>query len=222
LAGGISDSELQEERTLAQLGKAIKSFAPDTDCAAAANDLYGNYCLARLLARSKRKEGTATQTSVARQLKQIESGAATLARRLREADKNVFDAWATASDDDSTGNPYEAAKQDWLQLKVLLQDTHKRAGVAAQTAEKVLKLWRQVGKKGRPKDRIADFMSVVVADTDEALSGKTAARSVDRVTGTPDGEVHDFLGEAFKVLGVKASADEANRRLQAHLKKRRA
>lgn len=218
---GISDAQLEEERTLYQLSEAIKKLGSDAEPSSGANQLYNDFCLAKIWARSKRKEGTSSQASVAKQLKQIASGAATLAKRLKDADKNVFDAWAGASEDaeDMMFDPRGPATQEWLRLKALLDEGEKRATRAVRTAEKTLKLWRQVGKKGRPADQVTDFITIMAANLYEEITAKLAPRSVSRITGAAEGEFHAFLTDVFKALGMTASPDEANRRLQIQLKR---
>ncbi len=217
---GISDARLEEERTLFELSEAIKKLDSRVNSASGAHQLYNDFRLANIWARSKRKEGTASQASVAKQLKQIASGSATLAKRLEAADKNVFDAWAGASDDadDMMFDPREPM-QDWLTLKAMLDEAEKRATRAGRTAEKALKVWRQVGKKGRPADQTADFITLMTANLYKEITGKIAPRSVSRIAGRAEGKFHVFLTDVFSAFELKASPDEANRRLQTELKR---
>jgi hypothetical protein len=105
-----------------------------------------------------------------------------------------------------------------LQLKSLLETMNERATLAARTAEAVLKLWPAKGKPGRPVDLVADIISIVAAEAYESRTGKLASRLINRDTGTPEGEFHDFLTEVFQALGITASSNASNARLQETLK----
>ena len=149
---GISDAKLQEERTIRQLAEAIETLAPDADSVLGANSMYDRFCLANLVATQKRKDGTSSPTKVAKQLRQIASGSATLARRLKAADKNVFDAWASGASEDADFMSREVVTKEWLHLKTLLDETERRATRAAKTAERVseaLPTSQQEGTAGR-------------------------------------------------------------------------
>ena len=98
---GKSDAEIQEERTLRQLHNAISKLAhrsANFDPTADAHYLYDTFLLARSLSRQKRKDGTASPAGVAKHLKQLASGSATLARRFGSANRNIFEAWVDASE----------------------------------------------------------------------------------------------------------------------------
>jgi hypothetical protein len=161
----------------------------------------------------KRKKGYASPASVAKQLKDIATRLATLERRLASADKNVFEALRDASEDK------EVAKEEWLHLKQLLAIMQERAKRAARTAEVVVKACSQPkGKKGRPVDLVADVITVVAAEIYDLRTGKRASRSINRDTGKAEGEFHIFLTEVFQALGVTASPNASNLRLQETLK----
>lgn len=215
---GISDVKLREDRTIRQLAAAIERLAPDPEPILGANMIYDCFCLANLVATQKRKDGSSSPTKVAKQLRQIASGSATLARRLKAADKDVFDAWAGASED-ADSMCREIATQEWLHLKTLLDEAERRATRAAKTAERVLRLWQRASKKGRPTDWVADFMTEETAALYTQTTGKNATRLVNRDTGAVEGEFHVFLTDVFDSLGMKSSPDAANMRLQERLKK---
>jgi len=76
-------------------------------------------------------------------------------------------------------------------------------------------------KRGRPLDQIADLITAVAATVYEVLTERSAVRSVDRDTGKPRGEFHHFLVAVFGVLGITASADASNMRMQTELRQMR-
>jgi hypothetical protein len=194
---GKSDNQLEEEKILRQLRWAVSSLVSrdrlDTpDPSDASQDIYSMFLTAKVSVLHKRKKGHASPASIAKQLKQIATGLATLERRLASSDKNVFGALRDASED------REVAKEEWLQLKQLLVIMQERAKRAARTAEIVVKACSQAkGKKGRPVDPIADVISVVAAEIYSLRTGKSASRSINRDTGEPQGEFHTFLTQVF-------------------------
>jgi hypothetical protein len=215
---GKSDDQLEEEKILRRLRWAVSSLdsrgrADTPDPSEASQDIYSTFLTARVSVLHKRKEGYASPASVAKQLKQIATGLATLERRLASADKNVFDTLRDASED------REVAKEEWLQLKQLLVTMQERAKRAARTAEVVVKASSQPkGKKGRPVDLVADVISAVAAEIYVLRTGKSASRSINRDTGEPQGEFHTFLTQVFQTLGINASPNASNLRLQETLK----
>jgi hypothetical protein len=122
MATGQSDSELEEERILRQLEQIVRSLTPRIgvgfDAADAARYLYDSSVSARAAAVEKRKTGSASLASVAKQLRDIASGSSTLLRRLKSADKNVFDAWANVAEEGS----YMTRTQEWLWLESEIND----------------------------------------------------------------------------------------------------
>jgi len=217
-ASGKSDVQLEEERLLRQLRWAISSLedrgGSDTpDPSEAAQEIYSAFLSARVAVIHKRKKGYASPVSVAKQLRQIETGLATIERRLATADKNVFEALRDTSED------REAAKDEWLQLRRLLLNMQDRAKRAAHRAEVVVKAFsRATGRKGRPVDLVAEAVTIETAIAYENRTGKRANRSINRDTGEPQGEFHTFLLDVFQILGVTASANASNLRLQETLK----
>jgi hypothetical protein len=215
---GKSDQQLEEEKILRQLRWAVSNLDSrgrlDTpDPSEASQDIYSTFLTARVSVLHKRKKGYASPTSIAKQLKQIETGVATLERRLASADKNVFEALKNAAED------REVAKEEWLQLKRLLIIMQDRAKRAACTAEIVVRACSQAkGKKGRPVDLVADVISIVAAEIYETRTGKRPSRSINRDTGEPEGEFHIFLTEVFQALGITNSPNASNLRLQETLK----
>ena len=216
---GKSNAEMEEEQTLRRLRSAISELSPrqaDFNADADALYLYDTFLWARALSRLKQKDGRASPAAVAKTLKQLASGSATLAKRFKAADRNVFEAWVDASED------REAAQDDWLQLKALLETAQERASSAARTAEAVLKAWMQVkGRKGRPADEVGDTMTIIAAATYEKWTAKLASRSISRDTGEVQGQFHAFLAKTFKALGIASSPNASNARLQERLRKKR-
>jgi hypothetical protein len=94
---GKSDSELEEARIIGQLCSAIEKLPASSNISPsiteqAALDLYSSFLVARCDTRREKKQGTSSQTSVAKQLRQIGAGSGRLAQRLKAADRNVFEA----------------------------------------------------------------------------------------------------------------------------------
>lgn len=220
---GMSDAELEEENILRLLGEAISRLSPvednDLDPSLPARSLYEDFRIAKLATRQKRKAGKASFTSIAKQMKDVASGSRTLLKRLKKADRNVFDAWVRAVEETShLASPTEK----WLALRLLLNETATRATRAAQIAESVAKACPDTkGAKGRPEDVLATAITVKAADVYEEWTGKNAARSISRDDGSPGGEFHDFLTRVFDVLSISASPDYSNDRLQKELAKLR-
>jgi hypothetical protein len=80
LAPGKSDTQLQEERILQQLRRAVSNLpgrSDEPDPEEAAKDLYSTFLLVSVFVAQKPKIGSASPRSVAKQLKQIATGAAT-------------------------------------------------------------------------------------------------------------------------------------------------
>jgi hypothetical protein len=219
---GRSDAELEQERILYRLDQLIRGLTPiaenDVDPSAAAHHLYENFLMAEGAAREKRKSGRASLTRVAKELKDVASGSKTLLKRLKQADRNVFDSWAGAVQEDANATPVEK----WLQLKALLQETVTRATRSSQTAEAVVKVCLKAkASSGRPEDLVAAATTLMAACIYEEWTGKIAVRSISRDDGSPGGEFHNFLTEVFRILGITASPDYSNDRLQKELAKLR-
>jgi hypothetical protein len=178
------------------------------DCA---SYLYDTFLLAKAAVREKKKDGLASPAGVARQLKYIQKGSITLLDRLKDADRNTFEAWADTSDLER-----HEATQEWLQLERLLQNAAERAEQAARAAE--IEFLSDGAKRGRRRDVVADVVTVIAAKAYETLTGKYAQRSADRDSGKPYGSFHDFLTQVFQALGISSSPDACNMRLQDELR----
>lgn len=220
---GLSDAELEEEKILKRLGQIISGLTPQSgsspDPEETARYLYEAFCIAKAAVGQKRKGGSASIASVAKQLKGIASGATTLAKRLKNAsDRKVFEAWAGAAGADELWVGHHLATQEWLQLKSLLEVTAARATRAAWTAEDVLKVWASAATKGRPPDLIADAMTAIAGGAYAEWTGEPALRSIGRGDGKPQGEFHQFLKDVFDALGIPSSPDASNMRLQTELR----
>src|SRR5262249_45995088 len=130
-----------------------------------------------------------------------------------------FEAWVHPAW--SKGLEREAAKQEWLQLRNLLEASAERATRAAQSAQSVEKnraAGGKNGRRGRPPDELADHIVVVAANIYERRTGITAYREISRYSGKPRGAFHDFLTRVFQALDLESSADACNMRLQAKLR----
>jgi hypothetical protein len=167
----------------------------------------------RVALRLQRKSGTASTLKVQRELKQIARRSSALFRLLKKADRNTFEAWVHPAW--SEGLEREAAKQEWLQLRNLLEASAERATRAAQAAQSVEK---NRSRRGRPPDELADHLVVFAANIYERRTGLTAYREISRYSGRPGGAFHDFLTRVFQALDLESSADACNMRLQAELR----
>ena len=168
--------------------------------------------------RGRRKRGGwASPASVAKQQKDIASGSTTLLKRLKNADKNVFEAWAWA---DEAGVDRHLATQQWLQLKSLLEESSARATRAALATEAVLKAWPKASaaRRGRPPDLFADTMTEIARRVYVEWTGEPTPRSISRDEGKPVGEFHQFLKDVFDALGIPSSPDASNMSLQTELR----
>jgi hypothetical protein len=70
------------------------------------------------------------------------------------------------------------------------------------------------GKRGRPDGFLADVIANTAKQVFETTTERKAVRSVSRDDGQPQGEFNNFLRDIFEILGVEASADAANRKMQ--------
>ena len=214
---GKTDAKMQEEKILGQLRRAVEcldkqSDAPDPE--EIAQYIYGTYLTAKVAVTHKHKKGYASSASVAKQLRQIESSLATLEGRLAKADKNVFGALRDAAEDQ------EVAQEEWLQLRRLLLIMQERATRAGRAAEAVVKAFPQAkAKSGRPEDIVVGSITEVAGAAYKSWTGKRPNRSINRDTGEPEGEFHDFLAYIFQALGITASPNASNLRLQGTLKR---
>src|SRR5262245_11937821 len=133
--------QMEEEETLRQLEQAIhdlplKERGKDSS-ATDARDLLTEYQDKRVALRLRRKSGTASTLGVQRELKGIARRSSALFKLLKKADRNTFEAWVHPAW--SKGLEREAAKQEWLQLRNLLEASAERATRAAQSAQSVEK-----------------------------------------------------------------------------------
>jgi hypothetical protein len=114
----------------------------------------------------------------------------------------------------------ETATQEWLQLKSLLDITVQRATQSARRVENTLKSAARPkrGKRGRPMEQLGDLITIEAANIFERRTGRSAVRNIDRASGKPFGDFHNFLVRAFEVLEIKSSPDARNMQLQATLR----
>jgi hypothetical protein len=218
----MSNAALEEEGILHRLEQIICSLTPrsgnNLDPQDLARYLYERF-LARLAARQKRKAGSASPSGIAKQLKEIARRSNALLTRLKRADKNVFDTWARSAEE--YDRVLETPTQEWLQLKNLLEQAAVRATRGAQIADDIIRLKgaATIGKRGRPEDEIARVITTIVGAFFQEWTGSLAQRSISRDDGKPSGAFHDFLTEVFQILGIAASPDYSNDRLQKDLAK---
>ena len=157
---------------------------------------------------------------VSGQLRSIASGADTLFKRMKKADRNVFDAWANAGIA-ANDIPYHESIRRWLSLRWLLEEARERAVQAAQSVQAAMKQSSRASMpetRGRPAEIVASAVAAEAAVVYERLTGRQAVRSVNRDTGGPEGFFHDFLESVFKIFGIDSSPDYANAKLQADLR----
>jgi hypothetical protein len=166
----------------------------------------------------QKKLGAAGPITVARDLKKIASRSSTLLKLLKGADGNTVKAWAEVQYPEAV--PFEMARQEWLQLKDLLDKSVQRATQAARSVENTLKSAAPPisGKRGKPIDRVADLVTIEAANIYERRTGKHAVRSISRDSGKPVGDFHNFLVRVFEVLELKSSPDARDMQLQATLR----
>jgi hypothetical protein len=106
------------------------------------------------------KVGKASLAGVSGQLRYIASGADTLLKRMKKADRNVFDAWADAGNA-ANDIPYHGSIRKWLDLRGLLEDASKRAVQAAQSVEAAMK---QVSRCPRRPEKIFDKGAIITGE----------------------------------------------------------
>src|SRR5262245_8374350 len=95
----------------------LKKGGEDTS-AADARALLEVYTLASVARPQQKKLGAASPITVARDLKLIASRSSTLLKLLKRADGNTFKAWAAVPYPEAVA--FEMAREEWLQLKNLL------------------------------------------------------------------------------------------------------
>jgi hypothetical protein len=195
----------------------LKTGGEDNN-AADARAVFEAYMLASVAPVQQKKLGAASSTTVARDLKKIASRSSTLLKLLKGADGNTIEAWAAVPYPEAV--PFEMARQEWLELKDLLDKSVQRATQAARSVENTLKSAARPkrGKRGRPMDQLGDLVTIEAANIYAHRTGKSAARNIDRASGKPLGDFHNFLVRVFEVLGIKSSPDACNARLQARLR----
>ncbi len=203
---GLSDAELEEHNRFKRLRGAIadlqgaKPHEPDE----LAKRLLDVYHQARSQVRRKRKDGSASPTSVHKQLLNIQKGSETLLARLTKADRNVFDAWAASSSETT-----EDATQRWLQLKQLLACSIDTSRKASDTAAVVTKC-----PPGRKEDGIANCVSAGAMGVYTAATGKKPVRTHNRDDIRDDAPFPAFLGEVFEILAIETNVDHVIRTWQ--------
>ena len=67
-------------------------------------------------------------------------------------------------------------------------------------------------------DQLGDLVTIEAANIYERRTGKSAVRNIDRASGKPFGDFHNFLVRVFEVLEIKSSPDARNMQLQATLR----
>jgi hypothetical protein len=186
-------------------------------------NLAREMCEVVVIARSaeveRSKAGKASLAGVSAQLRYIARGADTLLKRMKKADRNVFDAWADAGNA-ANDIPYHECIRKWLDLRGLLGDARERAVQAAQSADAAMKQFSRASmpepeNRGRPAEIAASAAATEAAVVYERLTGRQAVRKVNRDTGDPEGFFHDFLESVFKMFDIDSSPDYANAKLQA-------
>jgi hypothetical protein len=190
----------------------------EDNSAADVRALFEVYTLPSVARVQQKKLGAAGPITVARDLKLIASRSSTLLKLLKGADRNTFEAWAAVPYPEAVA--FEMATGEWLQLKNLLDITVQRATRSARRVENTLKSAARPkrAKRGRPMDQLGDLVTIEAANIYERRTGKSAVRNIDRVSGKPFGDFHNFLVRVFEVLEIKSSPDARNMQLQAELR----
>jgi hypothetical protein len=233
---GISDEELNEDLLCRQLEPLMRELLLQPVCLLGENqrreaerhipNLAREMCEVVVLARgaevARSKAGKASVAGVSRQLRYIASGADTLLKRMKKADRKVFDAWADAGNA-ANDIPYHESIRKWLDLRGLLEDARERAVQAAQSVEAAMKQFSRASmpepeNRGRLAEIAASAVATEAAVVYEKLTGRQAVRSINRDTGDPEGFFHDFLESVFKIFDIDSSPDYANAKLQADLR----
>jgi hypothetical protein len=216
---GMSEWQFQEQQRLGRVEEVIRRLplrgGAEPFIANFARDLCETFLFAKRITATKRKTRVVSPAGLKRELRFIETGAQTLARRLKDAHANVFQAWADASCPASEINRQKST-QEWLQLRRLLEDAEKRARRAAQTG---MPKSSTSESRGRPSDEIANAITGAAATAFEELTKRVAVRSTDRDSGRPQGLFHNFLTDIFAALDIESSPDAANMRLQSERKR---
>src|SRR5262245_54710977 len=233
---GISNEEFNEELLCRQLEPLMRELLAQPVCLLGENqrreaerdipnlarEMYEVVVIARGARVERLKAGKASLAGVLGQLRYIARGAVTLLKRMKKADRNVFDAWVDAG---ITANdiPYHGSIRKWLDLRWLLEDARERAVQAAQSVEAAMKQFSQASmpenrRHRRPAEIVASAVAAEAAVVYKKLTGRQAVRSVNRDTGDPEGFFHDFLKSVFKIFDIDSSPDYANAKLQADLR----
>jgi hypothetical protein len=221
---GLSDRQLEEDRQLRLLEQAILRL-PLLDeqkhkVEACARHLFEEDLSARVeIAQKPKKEGVRSSARIANDMRQIKIRSSALLGYFRNVDKNHFESWIDAATSKHEQSREKAISQ-WHELRQLL-------AMASETSDQAIKAAKaRAGSSalnrnsaGRKKDERADYVTTVAAGVFEQVTGKTAARAIDRMSSENVGEFHRFLGAIFRALGITASPDEANKRLQINLKR---
>jgi hypothetical protein len=230
---GISNEQHNEELLCRQLETLMRELLAQSVCLLGENqrreaerdipNLAREMCEVVVMARGaeveRSKGGKASLAGVLGQLRYIASGADTLLKRMKKADRNVFDAWADAGNA-ANDIPYHESIRRWLDLRRLLEDARERAGQAAQSVEATMKQFSRASmpenrRHRRPPEIVASAVAAEAAVVYQKLTGHRAVRRVSRDTGDPEGFFHDFLATLFKIFNIDSSPDYANAKLQA-------
>ena len=187
---GLSNSAFDEQDHRCRLEQIMRDLPVQPGAERKIADYARELCemlrLARYSTGIRRK--TRTTARLKQLLREIESGAKTLLRRLNKAPSIVFQAWADAVDVVETDR--QQVTYEWLQLKGLLEIAAERAQQATQA---VAPKGEAPENRGRRSDEIAASITLVAAKAYEELTGRVAFRSIDRESGVPCGAFHEFL-----------------------------
>jgi hypothetical protein len=229
---GISDEELNEDLLCRQLEPLMRELLSQPVCLLRENqrreaerhipnlarEMYEVVVIARGATAERSKAGKASLAGVSRQLRYIARGADTLLKRMKKADRKVFDAWADAGKA-ANDIPYHGSIRKWLDLRGLLEDARETAVQAAQSVAAAMKQFSRASmpenrRHRRPAEIVAPAVAAEAAVVYQKLTGRQAVRSVNRDTGDPEGFFHDFLESVFKIFDIDSSPDYANAKLQ--------
>jgi hypothetical protein len=230
---GISDEQLNEDLLCRQLEPRMRELLSKPVCLLDENqrreaerhipnlarEMYEVVMIARGARVERSKAGKASLAGVSTQLRYIALGAGTLLKRMKKADRKVFDAWADAGKA-ANDIPYHGSIRKWLDLLGLLEDACETAVQAAQSVEAAIKRFSRASmpenrRHRRPAEIVASAVAAEAAVVYQKLTGRQAVRSVNRDTGDPEGFFHDFLESVFKIFDIDSSPDYANAKLQA-------
>lgn len=154
---GRSHSQVEDEDRRRRLEQVLRGLplrpVAESKVIDLARDLDEAFLLARAATAAKHKTRSASLSNMKRQLHCVETGASTLAKRLKDAHPNVINAWVDAERAAGGFADRQEVLQEWLRLKRLLKNTAIRAKRARNEAV----ISDSSEKRGRPLDQIADL-----------------------------------------------------------------